>query len=166
MLQHWKAITTKFILISLTFSLLTACGFHLRGVQDVSAEKSRVTLIANNASNNLLQSLRQNMKFNGIIETQGAPYQLHILDHRYKRRTVTLNSDSDVDEYELSVEVTYLIADSEGKPLSSDIRLQRERSYTYDKDAATASSEQEAQLKRELYESVAQSILRRYLANK
>lgn len=166
MLQHWKAVTTKFILISLTFSLLTACGFHLRGVQDVSAEKSRVTLIANNASNNLLQSLRQNMKFNGIIETQGAPYQLRILDHRYKRRTVTLNSDSDVDEYELSVEVTYLIADSEGKPLSSDIRLQRERSYTYDKDAATASSEQESQLKRELYESVAQSILRRYLANK
>ncbi|WP_299180288.1 LPS assembly lipoprotein LptE [uncultured Neptuniibacter sp.] len=166
MLQHWKAITIKFILISLTFSLLTACGFHLRGVQDVSAEKSRVTLIANNASNNLLQSLRQNMKFNGIIETQDAPYQLHILDHRYKRRTVTLNSDSDVDEYELSVEVTYLIADSEGKPLSSDIRLQRERSYTYDKDAATASSEQESQLKRELYESVAQSILRRYLANK
>ncbi|WP_286236777.1 LPS assembly lipoprotein LptE [Neptuniibacter halophilus] len=164
MTQHWQKITIKLILSSLLLTLLGGCGFHLRGAQDVSEEKRQVTLIAGNSSRELLQTLRQNMKFNGMQETANAAYQLHILNHNYKRRTATV-SNSSVDEYELILSVTVMIADREGNPLSKEIRIQRERYYSYDKDAAAASSEQETLLRRELYNAVAQNILRLYLSS-
>ena len=58
-----------------------------------------------------------------------------------------------------------LILDRQGQPLTQNIKIQRDRIYTYDKDAAAASSEQEELLRGELYDSIAQTILRRYLAS-
>ena len=156
----------KILLLTSIFSLLTACGFHLRGAQDVSEDKRQVQLLTGPAPAILVRSLQQNMKFNGIQETNNAPYQVQILKHHYDRRAASLSSNSDVDEFELSLEITMIINDAEGKPLGADIVLQRERTYDFDKDAAAASDEQEAQLRRELYQALAQTILRRYLAFK
>lgn len=166
MIKQWHALTGKLMLIAVLCGVLSACGFQLRGAQDVADDKRQVTLVAGNASDQLLRSLRSNMKFNGIQELSGAPYQIQILDHQYKRRAATVSGSSDVSEYEITVTVQMLLADREGKPLSNNIRIQRERIYSYDKDAAAASSEMEAQLRRELYDAVAQTILRRYLALK
>lgn len=166
MVQHWKAIFTKAILLSALTAMISACGFQLRGAQEVSEDKRQVTLITGNADQQLIRGLRRDMKFNGITEASDAPYQLQIVNQRYHRRAATISRNSDVDEYEISLTVTMLVADKQGKPLTSDIRIQRERIYSYDKNAAAASSEQEALLKRELYNSVVQSMLRRYLATK
>lgn len=160
--QH--SLWLKILLLTSVFSLVTACGFQLRGAQDVSDDKRQVHLLTGNAPAILVRSLQQNMKFNGIQDTANAPYQIQILNHRYNRRAATLSRNSDIDEFELSLEVTMIINDAEGKPLSADITLQRERVYDYDKNAAAASDEQEAQLRRELYQALAQTILRRYLA--
>lgn len=166
MIKHWKQLTGNIVIVMAVFSLLSACGFQLRGAQDVSEDKKLVTLVTGNADQQLLSSLRQNMKFNGIREVSGADYQIRILDSRYKRRAATISSNADVDEYEISVEVKILIANKQGQPLTNDINIQRERIYTYDKDAAAASSKQEELLRKELYNSIAQTILRRYLATK
>lgn len=166
MIMQWKASLAKVVLVIGLFSLISACGFHLRGAQNVDESLRQVTLTGNNISSNLLHSLRQNMQFNGIEETASAPYQINILQNRYKRRAATISSNSDVDEYELSLDVVFLIQDKQGTPLTSDINIQRERIYDYDKDAAAASSEQESLLRRELHDSVAQTIIRRYLAIK
>jgi LPS-assembly lipoprotein len=152
------------IFISL-LGVLSACGFHLRGVQDVDPALRQVTVVDKTGANQLLSSLRDNMAFNGIEEISNAPYQIRILSHGYKRKSATI-SNTDIDEYELSLTVTMLIADRSGKPLTSNIRIQRERLYDYDKDSATASGTQERQLRKELYDSVAQSMLRRYLSFK
>ena len=165
MISQWKSSLTKVSLILLAFSLLSACGFHLRGVENVPESMRYVTLLPGNASSELQSSLRKVMKTNGIEHRASAPYQIKLLSSRYKRRTATLTRSSDVDEYEISLSVVFMIADSKGKPLTSDITLQRERTYTYDSDAATASSEREEQLRKELHSSLAQSIIRRYLAS-
>lgn len=166
MITSWKAFASRLVLAVALVSLISGCGFKLRGAQEVAADQRLVTLIPGNASLQLLRSLEQNMKFNGISQSADAVYQLQIMDHRYKRRAATISSSSDVDEYELSVTVRMLIADRQGTPLTNDIRIQRERIYTYDKNAAAASSEQEELLRRELYNAVAQTMLRRYLATK
>ncbi len=166
MITSWKAFASRLVMAVALVSLISGCGFKLRGAQEVAADQRLVTLIPGNASSQLLRSLEQNMKFNGISQSADALYQLQILDHRYKRRAATISSSSDVDEYELSVTVRMLIADRQGTPLTNDIQIQRERIYTYDKNAAAASSEQEELLRRELYNAVAQTMLRRYLATK
>ena len=164
--MQWKlSLFAKATLLISMLGLLGACGFQLRGVQDVDASLRQVTLIDKSGSSQLLSSLRNNMAFNGIEEISNAPYQIRILSHNYRRKSATL-SNTDIDEYELSLEVSMLIADREGKPLTSNIRIQRERLFDYDKDSATASGTQERQLRNELYEAVAQSMLRRYLSYK
>ncbi|WP_339890441.1 LPS assembly lipoprotein LptE [Neptuniibacter pectenicola] len=165
MIKQWKAGTGKLILIVTLFSLISACGFHLRGIQDVSEDKKLVILTPGNTDNQLLRSLRRNMKFNGITEAANANYQIRLSNFRYKRRAATISSSADVDEYEILVEVSMLILDRQGQPLTQNIKIQRDRIYTYDKDAAAASSEQEELLRGELYDSIAQTILRRYLAS-
>lgn len=164
MLKQWPVFSAKIFLLLALCGFISACGFQLRGAYEVAADKQQVTIIARNANSELMKSLRQSMKFNGIKEVAGAPYQIQLLDHRYKRRAAAINSSADIEEYEISIEVVMLIADQQGKPLSADLTVQRDRVYTYDKNAAAASSEQEALLRRELYQDVAQSILRRYLA--
>jgi len=164
-MQWTLALLTRSVIVIGLLGVLTGCGFQLRGVQDVDASLRQVTLIDKASASVLLQSLRNNMAFNGIEELSGAPYQIQILTHNYRRKSATL-SNTDIDEYELSLEVIMLIADREGKPLTSNIRIQRERLYDYDKDSATASGTQEKQLRQELYDGVAQSILRRYLSFK
>ena len=165
MISQWKSIGSKALLILLTFSLLSACGFHLRGVEEVPENMRYVTLMPGNASSELQKSIQRVMKSNGIEHKASAPYQIQLISSRYKRRTATLRRNSNVDEYEISLAVRFLIADAQGKPLTADINLQRERTYTYDSDAATASSERETQLRQELHDSIAQNIIRRYLSS-
>jgi LPS-assembly lipoprotein len=163
--MQWKQNLTKLMLVIGLAGLLSACGFQLRGLQDVDESLRQVELVQGPASTELMKSLRDNMKFNGIKEVSGAPYQIRILEHNYKRKSATV-SNTDIDEYELSLQVIMHVADKTGKALTPDIRVQRERLYDYDKNAATASGEQEKQLRIELYDAVAQSIIRRYLAIK
>ncbi len=153
------------LVLASLFSLLTACGFHLRGAADVPAEKQNVTLQTGSASSELIDSLKRTLRYNGINQTSNASQQIVIVSSRYKRRAATLSSRSEVDEYELSLEVSFHLADQEGNPTTSDIRLQQERVYTYNRNAAAASAEQERLLRQELHDAMAQSILRRYLAS-
>lgn len=164
--MQWKLpFFARFVFFISVLGLLSACGFHLRGVQDVDSALRQVTLIDKTGASQLVNSLKSNMTFNGIEEMANAPYQIRIISHEYSRKSATV-SNSDIDEYELNLEVTMLIADGKGQPLTSDIRIQRERLYDYDKDTATASGTQERQIRKELYDAVAQSMLRRYLSFK
>lgn len=164
--MQWKLpLFARFVFFISVLGLLSACGFHLRGVQDVDSALRQVTLVDKTGASQLVNSLKSNMAFNGIEEIANAPYQIRILSHEYSRKSATV-SNSDIDEYELNLEVTMLIADGKGQPLTSDIRIQRERLYDYDKDTATASGTQERQIRKELYDAVAQSMLRRYLSFK
>ena len=154
----------KAALMIITLGLLTACGFHLRGAQDVAENKRTVYFIAGNASSELTRILEQNMRFNGIVNISNAPLQLQIVNYNYQRRAATINSSADVDEYELSIEVRFRVNNSAGEPLTSDIEIQQERFYEFDTNAAAASSQQETQIRQELHQSMAQTILRRYLS--
>ncbi len=162
-----RTFTRPLSLLLLTglLSLMTACGFHLRGAAHVPAEKQNVTLQSISASSELLDSLKRTLRYNGINQISNAPQQIVIVSSRYKRRAASLSSRSEVDEYELSLAVSFHLADQEGNPTTSDIRLQQERVYTYNRNAAAASAEQERLLKQELHDAMAQSILRRYLAS-
>lgn len=165
MLMQWKSLVSKLALVLLASSLLTACGFHLRGAQDVPQAMQQVTLKSGNASRELVSNLTKALQYNGISQSSNAPYQIQLLNSRYKRRAASLKNSDDVDEYEISLSVQFVITDGQGKPLTADINLERERTYTYNEDAGTASSEQESLLRRELHEGMAQAIIRRYLAS-
>ena len=59
MIKQWKAGTGKLILIVTLFSLISACGFHLRGIQDVSEDKKLVILTPGNTDMLTIRSVYQ-----------------------------------------------------------------------------------------------------------
>ena len=158
-----KSRTVAAFTLLLSISLLSACGFHLRGVYEVPEEMRQLSLDTGNADPALVRSLERALRQSGINVQQDAGYQLTILSAQQSRNSLTLNSSAQVDEYELQLNVEFevynLIQDVKDRRL-----LQAERIYSYDTNDATAGDEQENQLREDMRESVAQQIIRHYLS--
>lgn len=155
-------------LIGATAALLitgiTGCGFQLRGQLDVPDHLRQLQLVQNSNHHRLTASLVETMRLNQLEVTANAPYRLEIIKAVDKRRTVSLDRNANVDEYELTLEVEFQVSRTgEEKPVLKPQRMSTERVYTYDADAATAASEQEELLKQEMSDDLARQIVRRYL---
>ena len=151
------------ITLAFTLSLLSACGFHLRGAVDVSADKLSLSLQDERAGERLSRSLKRSLQDNGIQLVADAPYNLKIDRSRFSRESVSLDNRARVDEYSLTLTVDYTlhsIKSDQSKTESAMI----ERVYTYDAGAAAAKDEQETLLRNEMYEVMATRIIRSYMA--
>lgn len=151
------------ISLAFTLSMLTACGFHLRGVVDVSADKLKLSLQDERAGDKLSRALQRSLRDNGIQVVDDAPYNLKIDSSRFSRESVSLDRSARVDEYSLTLNVKYTL-----HSLKSELQKTEsafiERVYTYDADAAAAKDEQESLLREEMYEAIATRIIRSYMA--
>ncbi|MDI3323002.1 LPS assembly lipoprotein LptE [Pontibacterium granulatum] len=151
------------ITLAFTLSLLSACGFHLRGAVDVSADKLLLSLQDERAGERLSRSLKRSLQDNGVQLTADAPYNLKIDKSRFSRESVSLDSSARVDEYSLTLTVNYTL-----HSLKSDLTKTEsaiiERVYTYDADDAAAKDEQETLLRNEMYDAMATRIIRSYMA--
>lgn len=148
------------------FCLLTACGFHLRGLQDVSTDKQQIFLIPNTADTQLIKAIRQQLKANKISESPDALWQLEIVTFNYERQIISLNEQASVDEFQLNLKTVVRIMNAKGEAVGKDTSLLRQRTYTINRDTAAANSEQEKQIRQNLYDSMAQAIIRKWLLTK
>ncbi|MBN0986419.1 LPS-assembly lipoprotein LptE [Amphritea pacifica] len=150
------------ILLTACCLLLSACGFHLRGSADIAEPLRQLTLITPERSRSQLEPvLRRLLEANGIAVNAGAGYLLQIISEKRSRREATLGANADIDEYELSTKVNFIVKDPQGNPVLQRTLL-AERTYDYDSDKETASSAQEAQLYIEMDQQLANQILRLY----
>lgn len=157
--------TSLILSLLLTSCLLAACGFKLRGTQPIPATAQELTLIrAKDTPVQFNQALTQAFQTAGIRFKEAAPYQLEILDVSASRRSITLDSRANVDEYELNFLVTFELRDGNGKSIAGPINTRSQRIYDYDADAATASFSLEQEIRQEMWQSLAQRILRQYIA--
>lgn len=149
--------------------LLSACGFQLRGAADIPAPLQQLALISKESRLSLLNlPLRRALEGNGVnlVETDAASFALEITNESQSRREATLSASADVDEYELTSRVSFTVTDLRGEQprIVLDRTLAVERTYDYDNNNATASSVQEAQLRREMNQQLASQIVRIYAA--
>lgn len=142
--------------------LLSACGFHLRGSADIAEPLRQLTLKTPERSRSQLAPiLRRQLEANGVSVNQGAGYLLTIVSEKRSRREATLGADADIDEYELTTKVNFIVKDPQGE-IVLERNIEAERTYDYDTDAETASNAQEAQLYTEMDRQLANQILRLY----
>lgn len=157
--------TKPLLAIALVFALssLSACGFHLRGALDVSADKMQLSLNTDLADQRLSRALNIGLQDNGIQQVANAPYNLKIQRSHFERKSVSLDRSARVDEYSLTLTVNYELR-SLKKDLTKSESAITERVYTYEADAAAAKDEQESLLRDEMYDAMATRIIRSYLA--
>ncbi len=142
----------------LLISLLTACGFQLRGQLDIASEVSQLAISGGDLS--YVRQLSQALQNNGIEISDNAPYRLQVLD-------VTQDSDNQAratagyNEHLLSLKITYRLETADGLQLFEPFKLSSERYITLDQNQVNAGFSEEDINFKELKQDLINTTVRR-----
>src|SRR5699024_10340994 len=126
-------------LLLLTLAL-SACGWQLRGAP-VSLAIGSMSL--SGGSFDIKDVLTEALESSDISVSSQAKYRLRLENERFDRRTVAVDAQGRTAEIELNYFITWLLPDSDGKPLTERARVNLTRHVHYDPDTPTAPSDEE-----------------------
>ena len=153
----------KQLLLSALLLLLSACGWHLRGANQVDLDINSVYIRAENVTSNMASDLKRALTVNRIAVTDsstGADYAIFLSHERNSRRAVSVGNDALVTEYELTLSIDYRIEDSGGKIVAPKRKAEVIRSYEFDRNAMVAKAQEESLILSEMQNAIIQQILR------
>ena len=140
-------------------SLLTACGFHLRGHYAMPDHLQTLTLSVPAAHGALKAELELALaRVN--VNTNGGDTELEVVREVLTRQTTTVDSRAKAAEYTLIYAVDYRVHRQDAKvPGKTQSRILR-RGYQYDSTSVVGKNTEEENLVRELRQDVARQIVR------
>ena len=165
-LQQTKRFKQLALLLTLT-SVLSACGFHLRGDYLLADELQTLYVSSSDVHGELTRMVKQHLVRNHVKvlkhKNAQAP-ELRIVSDKLDRRTLSVFQNGQVAEYELIYAVHYQLRFSanNNKPAEEPLnfRFELNRDYQDDPNAALAKSRELSLLLSEMRKSAADKILR------
>jgi len=161
-----KKNVIRISILTFLVTLLSACGFHLRGQVDLPVGLRILNLDAQAAETMTQNLLRQSMLSNGVTLSQDAPYTLKIISESGNRRVLSVTSNAKASEYELTQNLSFTLFDDEGEALSEELTITSYRTLQYDANAEIGKAQEEANLRREMKQNNAYNVLMRLKAIK
>lgn len=158
---------SRLTILFLFASLLTGCGFHLRGNVDLPANYQRMAIEGVSEYSSLGLDLKRSLQANGVevVEAAGAQVILRLSKVSYQRRLLSVSAASGkTAEYELHYSLTMSVHDRQGKVLVPEQPLQQLRDYVFDQNNVLATGNQEGQLRKDMERDLVGQILRRLQA--
>jgi LPS-assembly lipoprotein len=154
--------TFKRLTIMLTLvSLLSACGFHLRGDYLLNDELQTLYVTSSDVHGELTRLVKQHLTHNQVkvlkYKNSQVP-ELRIMSDTLDRRTLSVFQNGQVAEYELIYAVHYQLRFTDEEP--QDFRFELNRDYQDDPSLALAKSRELSLLLSEMRVSAADKILR------
>ncbi|MCE7602672.1 LPS-assembly lipoprotein LptE [Vibrio fluvialis] len=103
--------TFKLSLVVLTATLLSACGFHLRGDYDVPEELSTMSLTSYDQYSTFTRMVKRQLRMNEITVVQPAKDvpNIHLLSEGTGERTLSLYQNTRAAEIELTFVASYRV---------------------------------------------------------
>ncbi|WAC45352.1 LPS assembly lipoprotein LptE [Pseudomonas sp. SL4(2022)] len=141
-------------------TLLSACGFQLRGTGDVQFALKELDVSARNAYGETVTQVRDVLQNNGVKVYAGAPYRLVLSNEQENRRAASFTSSARTAEYELSKTLEYEIRGSKDLLLMSD-KLEAQSFYTQDGNNLIGGDQEAAQLRKEMNRELIQQLVQR-----
>ncbi len=155
-------MTYKRLITALTLvSLLSACGFHLRGDYLLNDELQTLYVSSTDIHGELTRLVKQHLSHNQVkvLKHKNAKVpELRIMSDRLDRRTLSVFQNGQVAEYELIYAVHYQLRFNNEEPKSFSFELNRD--YQDDPSLALAKSRELSLLLSEMRTSAADKILR------
>jgi LPS-assembly lipoprotein len=154
----------KIMTLLLSLTLLTACGWQLRGSLNLPSDLQSLYIDNQSQGNVTATELGRLLKANNVAlaeSSENAQYTIRLTNEREQRRTVSVTSGGESSEYELTYEVDYSIANSEGILVVPGATAQVIRSYSYDRDNVIAKGQEEQLIRDEMRPQLASQILNR-----
>lgn len=159
-----KKLITAVLLSALTTTLLSACGWHLRGFSSVPINLDRVYLTAQDSHGALITELKRALQSNKVQVTNAsadAQYTIELSNEKTERRTVSVGNNALAAEYELNMSMDYRILNPAGEVVAPLVTATTYRAYTFDINAVVAKAEEERLIEREMRNNLVQQVLRR-----
>ena len=154
------------ISVGLLFALaLSACGFQLRGVADLSFK----TLFIQGAPLSISRDLKQSLKTNGIqvvANVEQAEMLLELLNETNEKRILSLSGSGVVREYELNYRVSFRTREPASPTWSAPQSVQARRNFSYNDNALLGKAEEEAMLNLDMHKDAVREVMRRLTAIK
>ncbi|TQV63220.1 MAG: hypothetical protein FNT29_07580 [Halothiobacillaceae bacterium] len=151
--------TRRTVLLALLSTGLAACGFQPRGWAELPPAMQRVSLSGNRE---LAAALERLLRQNGgqrVGDAKTATLRLTVTDYRDGRREVVIDPRARLREVELTLQVRIRAEDAQGTVLLKDEAFEAARMMHYDPANLLGRGEEEARLRGEMHEIVAQSML-------
>jgi len=156
----------RILLAALPLTLLTACGFRLRGVPEFGFGSLYIQAPDHSA---IARQLRANLQGAGsqltlLTEPDQLPQAqavLELLDEREDRVAVGLNAAGQVRELQLRLSLRFRLRGQKGQEWIPETELLQQRDVSYSESIALAKESEEALLWRDIQADVVQQLLRR-----
>jgi len=141
-------------------TLLSACGFQLRGSGDMAFGLSELNLTARDAYGPLVKDLRQTLLNSGVNVHPGAQYTVDLVSESRKDRTVSYTGTARSAEYETKLEVAYELRGAKNTLLLTNT-VDAQNTYVNDENNLIGSEQEAKQLDKELRASVVNQLAQR-----
>jgi LPS-assembly lipoprotein len=151
---------THLMILSVSLSLLSACGWHLRGSGNTVEVEQAIYL--ESTTGEVYKEIQKTLERKKLsVSIAEADLQLILGKEYFDRRSASVNTVAQTTQYQLSLSLTYEILDKESKPLIKESTAELTRYYTYNQNAVNSSDKEEQSLRKEMVRQVSRQILQR-----
>lgn len=154
-----------FGLLAISSLTLSSCGFHLRGITEVSFK----TVFVQGNTLSISRELNQSFKTNGIKVVENvadAELLLEMINETNEKRILSLSGGGVVREYELNYRVNFRTREPANPLWSTPQTVQARRDFSYNDNALLGKLDEEARLNTDMRSDAIREIMRRLSAIK
>lgn len=154
----------RLIVLSFLAFLVSACGFHLRGVTPIPDAMQETYITGASDFSDLYIELRRGLERSGaqvVASAQTASATLSISGEQLDRRVLTVDAQGRASEYELNYSVSFELKNKAGLVLVPRQTVNQLRDYKFDPDNVLAKDTEEALLRKSLVTFAVSQIMRR-----
>lgn len=148
--------------------LLSACGFHLRGMIDIPAWLERVAIISKEGNKELVELLQAQLEGYKIHVTEDltqAKYWLVINYVTVNQQIISIGASTNPRQYQLMLTAEFLLKTPNGVLVKPARKIFITRQFTVNNDRILGSNEEEAMLINEMRQEAAVQIINRLSVN-
>ena len=154
-----------FFFLLLCATVLTACGFQLRGVADLSFHE----IYIQGATLTISKDLKKNLAINDITivnSPEKAELMLELLNESSEKRILSLSGKGVVSEYELFYRVRFRVRDASSETWEAVQTIEERRDYSFDNTQLLAKEGEELRLNNDMHTDAVREIMRRLSVHK
>jgi len=161
-------LLVSYLVSSISYLLLSGCGFHLRGAGSATLPESlwRLRVVVQDsklANDPLLVAVKGALQTdpNVVIAEELDVPTLALFGEGTDSQVLSVGSSGRVSGYRLKYEVSFRLADAKGREWLAPQSVRLIRDYTFDPLNVLAKEQEEQELKRTMQRDAVQQILRR-----
>ena len=154
-------MSKRLILLILSLTLITSCGFKLRGTYEMSSALSQIFVDGGNREirEQLIKRLEQSGS--SVVSNGDDAPTLFIIKSDFERILRSTDADGIATGYDYRYELDFSVEDNDGTVLQPPSSIFQQRSLDYDPENNLAAQAEEEFLREEMENEIVLQIMRR-----